>query len=108
MVQYKQKCEQCKKNYVTISTWPRRHGPTVCYECEKKQMIGNITDPAMKKLFNIPEDFYQRNSFLRKIKINYLRYHSLTEPQIAAFNRTVEDLKKKTAELKEAAPAKKK
>jgi len=107
MTQYKQKCEQCKKNYVLISTWPRRHGPTVCYECEKQQMSGSITDPAMKKLFDIPDDFYQRNSFLRKIKISYLRYHSLTEPQINAFNRTVEDLKKKSAESKEAVPKKK-
>lgn len=107
MVQYKQKCEQCKKNYVTVSTWPHRHGPTVCYECEKKQMIGNITDPPMKKLFDIPEDFYQRNSFLRKIKISYLRYHSLTENQINAFNKTVDELKKKAAEPKEEKPAKK-
>jgi hypothetical protein len=100
MVQYKQKCEQCKKNYVTVSTWPRRRGPAICYECEKERMNGVVDDPVMKKMFDIPEDFYQRNSFLRNIKINYLRYHSLTEPQINAFKKTVEDLKSK-ALLKE-------
>lgn len=93
-VKYKQRCERCKTNYVTISSWKQRR-PIVCYECEKKEMEGEISDPEMKKLFDIPEDFYKENSFLRRIKINYLKYHSLTQPQIDAFKKTILDIQKK-------------
>jgi hypothetical protein len=78
---------------VTVSSW-RQHRPIICYECEKKDMQGEITEPEMKKLFDIPDDLYKQNSFLRKIKINYLRYHSLTQPQIDAFKRTVQEMQK--------------
>jgi hypothetical protein len=61
-------------------------------------MKGEITDPEMKKLFDIPEDFYKQNGFLRRIKINYLKYHSLTQPQIDAFKKTVLEMKKKKLE----------
>jgi len=93
-VHFKQKCERCKTNYVTVSSWRQRR-PIVCYECEKKEMEGEITEPSMKKLFDIPEDFYRQNGFLRKIKINYMKYHSLTPAQIDAFKKTVQDLEKK-------------
>ena len=96
-IKYKQRCERCKTNYVTISSW-RQHRPIVCYECEKKDMEGKITDPEMIKLFDIPEELYKQNGFLRRIKINYLRYHSLTQPQIDAFKKTVLEMKKKKSE----------
>jgi hypothetical protein len=97
VIKYKQRCERCKTNYVTISSW-KQHRPIVCYECEKQEMEGKITDPEMKKLFDIPEDFYKQNGFLRRIKINYLKYHSLTQPQIDAFKKTVLEMKKKKTE----------
>jgi hypothetical protein len=52
----------------------------------------------MKKLFDIPEDFYKENGFLRRIKINYMKYHNLTQPQIDAFNKTVAEMKKRKNE----------
>jgi len=57
-------------------------------------MGATITDPEMKKMFNIPEEFYKDNSFLRSIKINYLKYGSLTDKQKEAFKNAVEKLKK--------------
>ena len=83
---FKQKCIRCKKNYV-ISTRSNRY--VVCYDCQKKEMEGEIEDPKMKKMFDIPEEFYKANSFLRDIKIRYLRYGQLSERQIEAFEKTV-------------------
>ncbi len=99
-IKYKQRCERCKTNYVIISSW-KQHRPIVCYECEKQEMKGEITDPEMKKLFDIPEELYIQNGFLRRIKINYLKYHSLTQPQIDAFKKTVLEMKKKNADEKQ-------
>lgn len=59
-------------------------------------MEGEITDPEMKQLFDIPEEYYKESMFLRNIKINYLKYGNLTEKQIAAF-------KKVAAKIKESA-----
>jgi hypothetical protein len=98
-VNFKQKCERCKKNYVTVSSW-KRPRQIICYECDKKNMEGEITDPEMKKLFDIDEELYKNSTFLRNIKINYLRYHSLTQPQIDAFKKVVGDIKKKKSESK--------
>ncbi len=93
-VKFKQKCERCKTNYVTVSSWRQRR-PIVCYECEKKDMSGEIKDSKMKKLLDIPEELYMQSSFLRAIKINCIKYGSLTQPQIEAFKRTVKDLSEK-------------
>ena len=49
----------------------------------------------MKKLFDIPESFYKENSFLRDIKINYLRFGNLSEKQIEAFKKVVNDMNEK-------------
>ena len=89
---YKQLCSRCKKNYVEVN-WRQR--VKACYECQKKEMGGEVTDPKMKKLFNVPEEFYKKNAFLRNIKIAYNRYGSLSEKQIEAFKRTVKELKEK-------------
>ncbi|MBS3124082.1 hypothetical protein J4437_05625 [Candidatus Woesearchaeota archaeon] len=90
-IKYKQKCYKCKTNYVTV-TWKNKF--PVCYQCQKSEMGATITDPEMKKMFNIPEEFYKDNSFLRSIKINYLKYGSLTDKQKEAFKNAVEKLKK--------------
>jgi hypothetical protein len=109
-ITYKQKCSRCNKNYVT-ATWKTRY--VLCLDCQKREMVGEITDPKMKKFFDIPEEFYLENSFLRSIKINYLRYQDLSGDQIAGFKRVVEEMKiakgmmKKPAEkpAKPVAPA---
>jgi hypothetical protein len=89
-ITYKQKCSRCNKNYVT-ATWKTRY--VLCLDCQKREMVGEITDPKMKKFFDIPEEFYLENSFLRSIKINYLRYQDLSGDQIAGFKRVVEEMK---------------
>ena len=89
-IRFKQKCMRCKKNYVTVS---RNQRFVICYECQKKELKGEIKDPKMKKLFNIPEEYYKQNSFLRNIKANYLRYENLSEKQIEAFKKTVKKIK---------------
>ncbi|QQG38672.1 MAG: hypothetical protein HYS32_03655 [Candidatus Woesearchaeota archaeon] len=92
MVAYKQKCWKCKKNYVVII---RAQKFVTCYDCDKENLKGKIKNPAMKKMFNINNEFYKENSFLRSIKMNYLRYGELTEKQIEAFKKVVEKLSKK-------------
>lgn len=71
----------------------KRQPFVVCYECQKKELDQEITDPFMKKVFDIPEEFYKENSFLRNIKMNYLKYNTLSEKQIVAFKKTVEEMK---------------
>lgn len=91
-LRFKQKCNRCRKNYVLV---PRMQSYVICYECQKKELGGEIKDTKMKKFFDIPEKFYEENSFLRSIKINYLRYGNLTEKQIEVFKKVVKDMKKK-------------
>ena len=91
MVRYKQKCFRCKKNFVLVTS---RQKYVQCYYCQKKELSQEIKNPKMKKLFDIPEEFYKENIFLRDIKLNYLRYSNLSEKQIDAFKKTVERMKK--------------
>ncbi|MBC8495962.1 hypothetical protein H8D36_07435 [archaeon] len=88
---YKIKCSKCKQNYQLV-TRPTRF--VVCYECQKPDLKGEITDPKMKKLLDIPEQFYKDNLFLRDIKIKYLRFGDLSEKQIAAFEKVVDKMQK--------------
>ena len=87
---YKQKCVRCKKNYVIVTS---RQRYSLCYDCQKNDLSKSIKDPKMKKLFDIPEEYYRDNSFLRSIKLNYLQYKSLTEKQVEAFKKAVEKIK---------------
>lgn len=91
---YKQKCFRCRKNWVVV-TWRQRY--ILCYDCQKKDLEGEIKDPKMKKLLDIPEECYKENAFLRSIKINYLHYGKLTEKQIEAFKKVVEKIKNKAS-----------
>ena len=90
-VKYKQLCVKCKKSYVLVSYKDRF---PVCFDCEKASLEGTIKSPKMKKMFDIPKEFYRKSGFLRSIKINYLRYGSLTEKQIEYFKKTVANIKK--------------
>lgn len=87
---YKQKCKRCNKNYVVV-TWRQRF--PICYDCQKREMSGEIKDPKMKRMFKIPEEFYKENAFLRSVKINYLRFGDLSEKQVEAFKETVKKMK---------------
>ncbi len=87
---YKMKCVRCKKNYVIV-TWKTKFPE--CYDCQKKELESKITDKKMKEMFDIPEEFYKNNSFLRSIKINYIRYKNLSENQEKAFKDAVEKMK---------------
>ena len=89
-VRFKQKCMRCKKNYVEVS---RNQRYILCYDCQKADITKPIKDPKMKKFFDIPEDFYKQNSFLRDIKYKYLQWGELTEKQIAAFKKVVDAIK---------------
>lgn len=94
-IQYKRKCRLCQKNYVLVTNRTRNDN-VICFDCQKNKMEGEIADPEMKKLFDIPPEFYKESTFLRSIKINYLRFGSLSERQIEAFKDAVDRLKQST------------
>jgi hypothetical protein len=100
-IRFKQKCNRCRKNYVVVS---RRTRWAECYDCQKKAMQGEIKDPKMKEMFDIPEEFYKDNMFLRDIKIKYLQWGELTEKQIAAFKKVVKEMKEAPKEKVEPVP----
>jgi len=89
-VQFKQKCVKCKKNYVLATS---RSSYVVCYDCQKEALKGEVTDTLYKELLDIPEEYYKENAFLRNIKINYLKYHSLTGAQAEAFKKVAMKMK---------------
>ncbi len=91
-VKYKIKCIRCKKNYV-LSSYRQRNN--TCAECQEKDMQGEVKDPELKKLLDIPEAYYKENNFLRNIKIAALRYGKLTDRQIEVFKDVVQKLKDK-------------
>ena len=96
MAKYKQKCSRCKEQYVIVSSWKDRY--PVCYDCQKNELQGEVTDPEMIKMFDIPHSYYVESPFLRNIKISYLRFGKLSEKQVDRFVKTV-------GEYKEAAEA---
>jgi len=97
MISYQQRCGRCKKNFVMVS---RGAQFVTCYPCQKAEMSGEIKDAAMKKMFNIPEELYMKNAFLRDIKIKYLRFGSLSDKQIEIFKKVSKELKEKKKEEK--------
>jgi hypothetical protein len=89
-ISYKQKCSRCKTNWVEVTSRSRHR---ICTACESTQLKGEIKDPAMKKLFAIPEEYYN-NPFLRDIKVRYLMFGSLSEKQVSTFKDVVEKIRK--------------
>lgn len=90
-VKFKQLCNRCKKNYVVITA---KQTYVLCYDCQKEDLKKEIKNPKMKKLFNISEQYYKDNSFLRNIKSYYLKFGSLSEKQVEAFKKSAERMKK--------------
>ncbi|RMD58201.1 hypothetical protein D6825_01670 [Candidatus Woesearchaeota archaeon] len=98
---FKALCKRCKKNY-TLVTW--RDKFPVCYNCQKSALSRGIKDPEMKKMFDIPEELYEKSSFLRDIKLKYLEYGELSEKQIEAFKKVVDKLKEERGKGPEPIP----
>mgnify|MGYP001563334381 CR=1 FL=1 len=71
---------------------------TVCYDCQKDDLKGEIKSEKMKKLFDIPEEFYKESLFLRSIKANYLKFGKLSEKQIEWFKKVFEEMKENKKE----------
>ncbi len=92
---FKQRCAICKKNMVVM--YSSRQFP-ICVECHLKRISETVKGSPYKELFDIPPEFYKNSLFLRNIKESYLRFGSLTEKQIAAFKKAVEDMKQKNGD----------
>ena len=90
-ISYKQRCARCKKNFVLVS----RNQFPLCYECQKTELAQVVKNPKMKKMFNIPEELYKQNTFLREIKLKYLKFGALSEKQIEVFIRVAKELQEK-------------
>ena len=90
MIRYKAKCGLCRKNMAIVNS-PRQF--PVCKDCQMKDFKKPIKDSFFKKLFDIDPKLYEENDFLRSIKSNYLHYENLTDKQIEAFKRVVEETK---------------
>ena len=88
MVRFKQRCMKCKKNMVIVTSSVKF---PLCYDCQKTELNKEIKDPKMKKFFNISEELYKENSFLRSIKINYIKFGKLSEKQIQWFKKIVKE-----------------
>tara|TARA_Y100000310_G_scaffold124700_1_gene123445 strand:+ start:61669 stop:61971 length:303 start_codon:yes stop_codon:yes gene_type:complete len=95
---YKQRCAICKDKMVTIYSY--KQFPK-CMDCEMKEIDKPITDPKMKKLFDIPRELYEENYFLRNIKNSFIRFGNLSEKQIEAFKKSVKEMKSKQKESEE-------
>ena len=65
----------------------------ICLECEMKEVQQPVESSQMKKLFDIPLDWYRENPFLRSVRYQYGRYGQLTTKQIEAFKKTVKELR---------------
>ena len=90
---YNQKCARCPK-MVPITS--RKQFP-LCYDCQKKELQGEIKDPKIKKLFDIPEEYYMESPFLRSVKSYYLKFNKISDKQKEFFKKTVEEMKEDKA-----------
>ena len=69
----------------------RRQRP-ICADCEMRYW-DKVTDPKYKELFDIPKSYYEKNYFLRNVRGYYDRADKLSDKQIAAFKKTVKEMK---------------
>ncbi len=98
VAKYQQRCARCRKNMVQI--FSRRQYP-ICTGCQMRQLDQEIENPEYKKMFDIPREFYVQSYFLRSIKENCIRFGSLSERQVEAFTRTVEEMKNPKPKVEE-------
>ncbi|MBS3156929.1 hypothetical protein J4442_02020 [Candidatus Woesearchaeota archaeon] len=89
MAKYKQLCAVCKKKHVVMEN--RRQRP-ICLDCEMRYW-DKVENKKYKELFDIPKSFYEKNYFLRNVRGYYDRCDKLSVKQIAAFKKTVKEMK---------------
>lgn len=87
-MEYKQRCFVCKKTMVLMTRFKRL---PICHPCEMKEISEEIDDPKWKKFFDIDPALYEKSSFLRSIKRNYLRQGILTKKQKEVFLKVVKE-----------------
>jgi hypothetical protein len=85
---YQQRCILCKKNMVLITFYKQR---PICLPCEMKDISDPIENPKWKKFFDIDPTLYEKSSFLRSIKRNYMRQETLTPKQKEMFLKVVKE-----------------
>ena len=73
-------------------TIPGSRNP-ICDKCREQEITAEIEDPEMKKFFDIPQEWYEKNDRLRSIKVSYLRYGDITEEQKKFFQDLVQKMK---------------
>lgn len=87
---YKQLCAICRKDHVLMTT--RGQFP-ICTACSMREISKPIEDEKFRKMFDIEQALYEKSSFLRSIKGNYLRFGGLSDKQIETFKKVVEELR---------------
>lgn len=89
MAKYKQLCILCRKNHIIIEHYKQK---PICPGCEMKNWE-EIKKGKYKKIFDISKEFYVKSYFLRDVRGYYEKFGKLSEKQIEAFKRTVEEMK---------------
>ncbi len=90
MAKFKQRCVICKKNMVLMLS--ARQFP-ICKDCEMKDFDKPISNAFYRSLLDIDKKWYDENQFLRSIKSHYIRTGMLTQRQVEAFKKVVEEYK---------------
>ena len=94
---FKKKCGLCKEVWVVINS---REYP-ICIPCHMKQIFSEEVTDKKFNFLNIDKSLYRKSRFLRAIRQSYLMYKDLSSKQIAAFKKTVKDLKNPKPKPKE-------
>ncbi|MBU0457166.1 MAG: hypothetical protein ABH824_04780 [Nanoarchaeota archaeon] len=89
-LKFKKKCGICREEWVLIND---REYP-ICVNCHMKQIFSEEITEKKYDFLNIDKKIYLKSRFLRNIRHSYLRYKSLTDKQVEAFKKAVEDIKK--------------
>ena len=73
-----------------------------CGDCQMR-WFEEVTDPKMKKMFDIDIDLYKENSFLRDIRLKYQRFEELSPKQIEVFKKVAKEAAEQKGKPKEEA-----
>ena len=87
--QFKQKCKLCKIEWVIMNY---KEYP-ICVKCQMRQIFATEVTEQKYLFLNVDTKLYEQSRFLRNIRDAYQRYEGLTDKQITAFKKTVEDLR---------------
>ncbi|MBR9683325.1 hypothetical protein GOV03_02185 [Candidatus Woesearchaeota archaeon] len=88
-LKFKHKCKICHSDWVVVKG---REFP-ICVKCHMKQIFSEEITDKKYKFLNIPRETYEQSRFLRSIRQSFLMYKELSKKQIAAFKKTVKDIK---------------